>query len=195
MCLFLSLALSNGKKIYLSFLSVSICYNKHPLSTNYISISYIHPISVAQFGINKEVPNNPSNTNDEEPKGENEKVTTLTEQDAINIGAVIKAAGEDPETIKMITKLKAENTSELDELRNFSEEEILEALKVAMNEMQMVDYLFQDKERALQEMEKEGMIPQAHLKKYKKDPSLLEEDTRKALYFRFISLATVGGYL
>ncbi len=59
----------------------------------------------------------------------------------------------------------------------------------------MLEYLFKDVDRALVEMEKEGLIPEEHLKKYRKDPSLLEKDTRSAVYFRFISLAVVGGYL
>lgn len=61
--------------------------------------------------------------------------------------------------------------------------------------MKMLEYLFKDVDRALVEMEKEGLIPEKHLKKYRKDPSLLEKDTRSAVYFRFISLAVVGGYL
>lgn len=95
----------------------------------------------------------------------------------------------------MIARLKEANSSELDDLRKQPEEEILNALKVTMDEMQMLDVLFKDKERALREMEKEGMIPEEHLKKYRKDPNLLEEDTRRALYFRFVTLAVVGGYL
>lgn len=95
----------------------------------------------------------------------------------------------------MIARLKEANSSELDDLRKLPEEQILNELKIAMDEMQMLDVLFKDKERALGLMEEEGMIPKEHLKKYKKDPNLLEEDTRRALYFRFVSLAVVGGYL
>ena len=52
-----------------------------------------------------------------------------------------------------------------------------------------------DADASLEAMEAENMIPPEHLEKYKKEPALLEEDTRKALYFRFVSLAVVGGYL
>ena len=71
----------------------------------------------------------------------------------------------------------------------------MQGLKVTIDELKLCDVLFKDKQRALREMEKEGMIPAEHLKKYKKNPDLLEEDTRKGLYFRFVSLAVVGGYL
>jgi hypothetical protein len=68
-------------------------------------------------------------------------------------------------------------------------------MKEAMDNMKLIDYLFQDKERAVREMEKEGMIQKEHLKKYRKDPALLEEDTRRGLYFQFVSLAAVGGFM
>ena len=126
------------------------------------------------------------------PQGE---LSPLTEQDAIDIASLIEAAGEDPETIKLIAKLKDENSDELKQLQQLPDVEVMQGLKVTIDELKMCDILFKDKERALTEMEREGMIPSEHLKKYKKDPSLLEEDTRKGLYFRFISLAVVGGYL
>ena len=61
--------------------------------------------------------------------------------------------------------------------------------------MLVLDYLFEDKEKALVEMEKAGMIPEEHLKRYQKNPELLEEDTRRGLYMQFVSLAVVGGFL
>lgn len=147
----------------------------------------------AQFGVTKEQQVNTQNENNSNDI--NQKVTQLTEQDAHDIAAVIKAAGEDPQTIQMISRLKDENQNSLDELKQYSEEEILNALKTTLDEIKMLDYLFEDKERALKEMEKEGMIPEQHLKKYRKDPGLLEQDTRSAIYFRFVSLAVVGGFL
>lgn len=131
----------------------------------------------------------------EEESSGNEKLTKLTEQDAHDIAALVKAAGEDPQTIQMIARLKDENADELTELRQHGEEDILNGLKTAIDELKMIDYLFQDKEKALKEMEKENLIPPEHLERYKKQPELLEEDTRKALYFRFVSLAVVGEYL
>jgi hypothetical protein len=98
-------------------------------------------------------------------------------------------------TIKLIAKLKDENSDELGELQQLPEVEVMQGLKETLNELKMCDILFKDQKRALQEMEKEGMIPAKHLKAYQKNPELLEEDTRKGLYFRFVSLAVVGGYL
>ena len=122
-------------------------------------------------------------------------MTALTEQDAYAIRSIIEAAGEDPETIKLIARLKDENSNELDELRDLPLEEILSALKVTVDELKMLDYLFKDKKRAVQEMEKDGLIAKEHIKKYRKDPNLLYEDTMKGLYFRFVSLAVVGEFL
>ena len=68
-------------------------------------------------------------------------------------------------------------------------------MKGALDEMKMLDVLFKDPVKAVDAFEAEGLLPPEHLEKYKKDPSLLEDDTRKALYFRFVSLAVVGGYL
>ena len=59
----------------------------------------------------------------------------------------------------------------------------------------MLEVLFQDKERALREMTKEGMIPEEKLSIYQTNPDLLETDTRRGLYFMFVALAEAGGYL
>jgi len=128
---------------------------------------------------------------DKEP----ENLTTLTEKDATNISALIEAAKEDPETVHLIKSLKEGNVDGLEELRKLPAEEVLDGLKVSLDELMMLDYFFSDKERALEAMIKDGMIADEHMKRYKDDPALLEEDTRKGLYFQFISLAVVGGYL
>lgn len=145
-----------------------------------------------QFGVTKEA------STDAEPKQESnsgDSFTRLTEQDALDIRAVIEAAGEDPETIKLISALKDENAEELKELKKLPEEEIMHGLKMTLDEMKVLDFLFQDPVKALEAMEAENLIPPDHLPKYKANPALLEEDTRKALYFRFVSLCVVGGYL
>lgn len=73
--------------------------------------------------------------------------------------------------------------------------QILGGLKQVIDELLVLDYLFQDKEKALEAMEKEGMIPEEHLATYKKNPELLEEDTRRGLYMQFVSMSVVGGFL
>ena len=119
----------------------------------------------------------------------------MTEQDAHDIAAIIQAAKEDPDTLELVTKLKHDMSDTLNDLRSYSQEEILGGLKQSMEELKMLDYLFQDKKRALKEMEKDGLIDKDSLKKYKKNPDLLEQDTRQAIYFQFVSLAVVGGFL
>lgn len=145
-----------------------------------------------QFGVKKETPKDAAS---EVQSGSGDDLTSLTEQDAIDIRAVIEAAGEDPETIKLVAALKDENAEELDELRKMPIEEIMHELKVTLDEMKMLDFLFQDPLKALEIMEAENLIPSDHLPQYKENPALLEEDTRKALYFRFVSLSVVAGYL
>lgn len=126
---------------------------------------------------------------------ESESLTTLTEDDAHKIAALVEAAKEDPDSLRLIEALKKENSKELDELRKLPHEEVLDGLKISLDELMMLDYFFADKERAVEEMHKEGLIPEEHMAKYKDNPALLEEDTRQGLYFQFISLAVVGGYL
>ena len=118
----------------------------------------------------------------------------LTEQDAADMEAIINEAKKDVETMAMITKMKKENMEHIEELRKLSPQDIIGGLKETLDNLKLIEYLFQDKERALREMENEGMINKAHIKKYRKDPDLLEQDTRRGLYFQFISLAVVGGF-
>ena len=159
----------------------------------------------AQFGIKKGTPisqpggaeieidpatGTPNNNNNNQ-----EKEGFLSEKDAADMSAIIEEAMKDVETMAMITKLKEDNSDHLDELRKLSPMEVLGGMKETLDNMKLIEYLFKDKEKAVREMEKEGMIDKAHIKKYRKDPDLLEQDTRRGLYFQFISLAVVGGFI
>eukprot|EP01083_Nonionella_stella_P052020 138215_1 len=159
-----------------------------------ISTLLLLPVAEAQFGIKKGVPISvPENG---EQMGEAEKKDGfLSEQDATDMEAIIIEAKKDIETMAMITKMKAENTEHLAELKNLSPMEVLGGMKETLDNLKLIEYLFKDKEKAVKEMEKEGMIDKAHIKKYRKDPDLLEQDTRRGLYFQFISLAVVGGFI
>ena len=66
-------------------------------------------------------------------------------------------------------------------------------MKEALDEMKLLDRVFKDP--LVKALEAEAMIPEEHLEAYRKNPQLLEDDTRKALYFRFVSLAVVGEFL
>jgi hypothetical protein len=149
--------------------------------------------SSAEFGIPK------PKIADEEIKydgsQQQQEAGIMTEEDAHDIASVIQSAKADPETMQLVAKLKGEMRSELDQLRTLSQEEILGGLKATMDELKMVDYLFQDKKRALEEMEKDGMIDKQHIKKYRKNPELLEQDTRQGVYFQFVAYAVVGGFM
>lgn len=113
----------------------------------------------------------------------------------MDIRAIIESAGEDPDTIKLIAALKDENQEHILDLQKLPQEEIMNGLKETLDEMKMLDVLFNDPNKALEAFEKEGLIPMEHLDQYRQNPSLLEDDTRRGLYFQFISLAVVGGYL
>lgn len=156
-------------------------------------LAFICTFVNAQFGVTKEGNIEPVAV-DAEPQPE-EYLTSLTEQDAQDISALIQAAGEDPDTIKLIAAMKDENAEDIAELKKLPMEEILEGLKMTLDEMKVMDVVFQDPVKAFEAMEEEKMIPEEHLETYRKDPKLLEDDTRKALYFRFISLAVVGDFM
>ncbi|KAL7487929.1 hypothetical protein ACHAW6_013512 [Cyclotella cf. meneghiniana] len=153
-----------------------------------------------QFGIPKAVPISLSQQNgddmmEENKVGGNGNQRFLSDQDAADMETIINEAKKDLETMAMITKMKSENKEHIAELQKLSPAEILGGMKEALDNMKLIEYLFQDKQRAVREMEKEGMIDKAHIKKYRKDPDLLEQDTRRGLYFQFISLAVVGGFM
>ena len=149
-----------------------------------------------QFGIPK-VPASLPNQNGEQVSEQSSdgQQGFLSDQDAADMEAIITEAKKDVETMAMLTKMQAENADAISELQKLSPEEILGGMKEALDNMKLIDYLFQDKDRAVREMEKEGMIKKEHVKKYRKDPDLLEADTRKGLYFQFVSLAAVGGFM
>jgi len=152
----------------------------------------------AQFGIQKGVPISLPQNGDDLGAGAGggpRREGVLSEQDALDMGAVIDEARRDLETQMLVKKMREDNAESLEELRKLSSTEVLGGMKEALDNMKLIEYLFRDKERAVREMEKEGMIDRAHVKKYRKDPELLEKDTRRGLYFQFVSLAVVGGFL
>mmetsp|Transcript_11782 Transcript_11782/g.18080 ORF Transcript_11782/g.18080 Transcript_11782/m.18080 type:complete len:182 (+) Transcript_11782:62-607(+) len=172
------------------------------LLSTILSFLLLLPTTQAQFGIKKGTPISKPGGEAEIDAATGTTTTTttpqegfLSEKDAADMSAIIEEASKDVETMAMITKLKEENTAHLNELRQLSPMEVLGGMKEVLDNMKLIEYLFQDKERAVKEMEKEGMIDKAHLKKYRKDPDLLEQDTRRGLYFQFISLAVVGGFI
>mmetsp|Transcript_27816 Transcript_27816/g.50266 ORF Transcript_27816/g.50266 Transcript_27816/m.50266 type:complete len:180 (+) Transcript_27816:255-794(+) len=163
-----------------------------------ISSLLLSPVQ-AQFGIKKGVPislpENGEQMGEAADAGQQMEGGFLSEQDAIDMEAIINEAKKDLETMSMVTKMKAENMEGLADLKKLSTMEVLGGMKETMDNLKLIEYLFKDKEKAVREMEKEGMIDKAHIKKYRKDPALLEQDTRRGLYFQFVSLAVVGGFI
>ena len=152
-------------------------------------------VCLAQFGITKEAPEAKKTLQNEQIITDDGEQTILSEQDAFDISSVIDAAGQDPETIQLVSRLKSDKGNELDALRNMKETEILNQLKVTLDDMKMLDQLFKDKDKAIEAIEEEGIVDEENMKIYRNDPDLLEADMRKGLYFQFISLAVVGNYI
>jgi hypothetical protein len=121
----------------------------------------------------------------------------LSEEQAVDIAVLIESAQKDPETALLLRRLKEGSGQEAfgDFASDMSSLQIVQGLAQALEEMGMLEILFKDPARAVREMEKEGMIANDRLSEYKKNPDLLEEDTRKHLYFTFVSIAAAGGYL
>jgi hypothetical protein len=121
----------------------------------------------------------------------------LPEQDAIDIAALLTAAKTDPETSLLLFRLKeGSGQDELAAVRAVSSpEQIVQDLAQALSELKMLEILFRNPVRAVEEMHKEGMIPVDSLAVYRMDPALLEKDTRQSIYFLFVSLGAAGGYL
>ncbi|KAL9183160.1 hypothetical protein ACHAXT_004947 [Thalassiosira profunda] len=162
----------------------------------FVSSFLLAPVR-AQFGIKKGVPISlPEQNGEQMVEGDvGQKQGFLSEQDAADMEALILEAKKDLETMALITKMKEENAEGLEELKKLSPMEVLGGMKETLDNLKLIEYLFKDKQKAVKEMEKEGMIDKAHVKKYRKDPDLLEQDTRRGLYFQFISLAVVGGFI
>lgn len=120
---------------------------------------------------------------------------TLPEQEALDIAFVLDAAKKDADTKIMLMKMKQDQPEAFEGTADSSKLELVRGIRQAMEELKMLEYLFQDKERALREMDKDGMIPKDKLSLYQKNPDLLEADTRKGVYFMFVALGEAAGYL
>ena len=116
---------------------------------------------------------------------------------AIDIEALMSSVSKDPETSLLLRRMREGSGEEaFTAFRDdMSPDGIVVALAQTLDELKMLDILFRDPQRAVKAMEEDGMIPRDKLPAYKKNPSLLEEDTRRGLYFSFLSLAAAGGYI
>eukprot|EP00547_Thalassionema_nitzschioides_P001216 CAMPEP_0194216312 /NCGR_PEP_ID=MMETSP0156-20130528/18754_1 /TAXON_ID=33649 /ORGANISM="Thalassionema nitzschioides, Strain L26-B" /LENGTH=195 /DNA_ID=CAMNT_0038945057 /DNA_START=86 /DNA_END=673 /DNA_ORIENTATION=- len=180
------------------------------------SLAMIMPFSHAQFGLPKKPDNKASaeaqvNADGEINGGAGSAVSRpllqllskaekqaggtlkISPDDALSIDGLLKQALEDPQTQILVQEMKTMQREVLEQmLGETTPLDIVTTLKSVMDELVSLEILFKDPKRALKEMEKEGMIEKERLPEYKKNPDLLEQDTRKALYMTFVSTAVVG---
>lgn len=119
-------------------------------------------------------------------------------EEAIEIVELIKAARSDTDTQAMIQKMKVEQSDLIQGMIDHdgdNHKDALMGLRNAFSEMKMLERLFENPAKALEVMNEEGMVPPERLPEYKRDPRLLEADTRKGLYFVFVLHSTVVGLL
>jgi hypothetical protein len=120
-------------------------------------------------------------------------------QAAIDIAEVLERARRDPETSLLLLRLRGGGGREdfVKFKESMSEKEIILSLRNALEEMKSVEVLYEKRTPAavVEEMYGDGLVPEDKLSEYRKNPTQLEEDTRKSLYFTFVSLAAAGGYL
>ena len=126
----------------------------------------------------------------------NQETKTLSEQDATDLAVILNQAAADPDTRKMIARMQMEEQDTLAQLKvTATVHDTMMGLKQVLEEMKMLEIVFQDKERALRLMTEEGMVDPSRVPLYEQNPALLEEDTRKGLYFTFVTLAVTAGFL
>jgi hypothetical protein len=116
--------------------------------------------------------------------------------DATNIAFLIETARKDPATLEMVGTMKTVQRETIAALvAETSDEQLMRQLHVALEEIKMLDILFKDPVKAVEEMDKEGLIDHKMLRHYRKNPALLEEETSKSMYFTFITLSVAAGFL
>lgn len=126
----------------------------------------------------------------------NEKQQILSEQNAVDLAAILQQAAADPETQDMILRMQTEEKDTLAQLKATSTmENTMSGLVQVLEDFKMLELVFEDKQRALILMQEEGMVDPQRVPLYQQNPDLLEEDTRKGLYFTFVTLAVTAGFL
>mmetsp|Transcript_10386 Transcript_10386/g.14660 ORF Transcript_10386/g.14660 Transcript_10386/m.14660 type:complete len:166 (-) Transcript_10386:276-773(-) len=125
-----------------------------------------------------------------------EELSSLTEEDANKIALILDQARKDDQTLSMVEKMKNDNAKQIMAIKDeMSQHDIMDGLKRTVDDLEALEVLFQNPERAVVELEKEGLIEKKHLKEYKSNPKLLEDDMRKSFYYQFVTLAVAGDYL
>lgn len=120
-------------------------------------------------------------------------------QDAVDLAVVIEAAKMDPETQSMIAKLQeGEEGRHLEALsKDSTQMEIVQTLKAQLDELKAIEALFMDPQRAVTELEKEGLLGEKkkNIEYYRENPEALELELQRGVYFGFVSVAAAGGFM
>ena len=123
------------------------------------------------------------------------KDPTIQEDVAIEMATLIVQVKDDKETKVMLAQMVKDNPEDFASISQLKPQELTQQLSKTYEELKMIEALFKDPHRAVRLMEESGMLPPEALGKYKEDPSLLEQDTRKGMYFMFVAVAEAAGYL
>lgn len=120
---------------------------------------------------------------------------SLTEQMLVNIAVVIDGSKKDPETSLLLLRIKQQG--DFDAFKSdLTAVEIVTGMAEPLQHIEIFDLLFEnDPAKAVQEMNMQGMLSPDCVQEYMSNPQQLMEDTRKNLYFTFLSYAAAGGYL
>ena len=135
-----------------------------------------------------------------------QSMPTMKEAQARDVSLMLKFAKSDPDTRVLLKTIKSEKKEEKEEEKkktkknegmedNPSPKKIVEGMVQTLRDLQMSELLFKDPQKALQHMKDEGLLNEEKVKLYENDPSLLQQETRRSLYFSFVGLAVKGGYL
>mmetsp|Transcript_20933 Transcript_20933/g.34583 ORF Transcript_20933/g.34583 Transcript_20933/m.34583 type:complete len:183 (+) Transcript_20933:118-666(+) len=120
----------------------------------------------------------------------------LSDEESAMVDALIEQMKKDPRTVEMVTRMKSEEAETLEMMiGGMSGPEKVKNLQQILSELKAVEILFKDPARALKVMNEDGMVPANRLPEYQRNPALLEEDTRKGLYFSFVTMAVSLGLL
>jgi hypothetical protein len=125
---------------------------------------------------------------------------TMSEQTAVNIATLLKAASNDPETVLLIRRMKESNSNAkeafqglVSDLRDMKQ--VAQSLVELYQEIRALEVLFRDPVLAYREMKNDGLIPPDKELLYENDPALFETDSRKSIYFAFVGIAAAAGLL
>jgi len=129
-----------------------------------------------------------------------EMVPGFPVEDAMGLAQLVHETKNDAETKELVKNLEKQDFAEDDELqqslKNAGPKDLVGGMIQIYQELKAIDILFQDPKRAVEEVSNEGMIQDDEkLAMYRQNPAQLEADMRSGLYFSFVYIASVGGYL